>query len=96
MLSAGQGGPRACGALGHSWALGATPLELVILEGRDPRRDRKTEGPGSLLGEHLGVTCESHRDLGSDSREGGSSEPQAIFHKAFQMFALLVCFIYLF
>lgn len=65
------------------------------VEGRDPRRrqgfGRRTEGPVSLLEEHLGASCESHGHLCSDSGEGGS-----IFHKAFQMFALLVCFIYLF
>lgn len=55
------------------------PLEVVvILEGRDPRRrqgfGRRTEGPVSLLEEHLGASLKSHGHLRSDSGEGGSSK----------------------
>lgn len=72
-----------------------SPEVAVSVEGRDPRRrqgfGRRTEGPVSLLGEHLGASCESHGRPPSGAGEGGPA-----FHKAFQMFALLVCFIYLF
>lgn len=44
----------------------------------------------------MGASCKSHGHLRSDSREGGSSERDAIFHKAFQMFALSAGVIYLF
>lgn len=44
----------------------------------------------------MGASCKSHGHLRSDSREGGFSERDAIFHKAFQMFALSAGVIYLF
>lgn len=65
--------------------------------GHEPRRRQGLGGEqrdSVSCREHLGDSCKPHGPLRSDSGEGGSSEQDGIFHKAFQMFALLVCFIY--
>ena len=70
------------------------PKVVVILEGCDPRLKTglwENTGAGVSPLRAFGGQFEPHGHLCSDSGEGGS-----VFHKAFQMFALLVCFIYLF
>lgn len=70
----------------------------MILEGAQVRTGLRWESRGARVCplRAFGAGRDSHGHMRPDSGAGGSSAQDAMSYKAFQMFALLVCFIYLF